>query len=158
MKLFSTVLFLLATEMCSAARMKMFIVLNNCENQVDLTFYGEGDAPSSTALKEGEIMTKVIPLYSDADLKTAAGEWEMYCIGLGEKQDPAGGQICTSLFVLEDGNSEGQMSGTSVYDVGSTEMDIILTGGIGQYDGASGKVVATYDKMYTVAFSMCMSK
>jgi hypothetical protein len=86
MKLFPTFLvFVSITEVCLAVsegikhnikpQDKKRIVLSNCENQVDLTFYGEGDAPSSTALKAGEIVTMVIPLYSDADLKTAAGEW-----------------------------------------------------------------------------------
>ena len=123
-----------------------------------MTLYGEGDAPTSTALKAGEIVTIVVPLYSDTTLATEVGEWEMYCVGLGADQDPAGGQICTSIFVFEDGDKVGEISGTSVYDVGGKEMSIIVTGGTGGHADASGEVVVTYDTTYSLAFSVCYWK
>mmetsp|Transcript_19759 Transcript_19759/g.28164 ORF Transcript_19759/g.28164 Transcript_19759/m.28164 type:complete len:161 (+) Transcript_19759:337-819(+) len=157
MKIFSTVfaLFLSAEVALGAKKTGSLRKLQSSTACTDFTLYGEGSAPNSTPLAAGEIVTAVIPLFSDDSLTTEVAEWEFYCTGLGTDQDPAGGQICTSIFAIEGGESEGQMTGTSVYDAGEPEMDVVVTGGIGDYLDASGGVVVTYgDGTYTVAFSV----
>jgi hypothetical protein len=157
MKLF-TILFTLILSADAKNTLRKMPSASDCKSA---TITAEGPPPNTDALTAGQIFTWALPVYVDGTIEI--GEWEGYCIGLGKDADPAGGQICTHLYVFEKNGGlfqvegdEGFITGTSVYDVGEAGMVVVITGGSGSYQDASGAVNVTFaDGKYTQAFNIC---
>jgi hypothetical protein len=121
----------------------------------------EGSAPNTDPLPAGTVFTWALPIYVGGT--TQIGEWEGYCVGLGTDVDSAGGQICTNLYAIEENGGlfqvegdEGLITGTSIYDAGASESTVVITGGSGSYQDASGAVNVTYaNGSYSHAFTIC---
>jgi hypothetical protein len=124
-----------------------------------VTVTATGDAPTADPLSAGSIVTWAFPIY--VDRTTEVGEWEGYCVGLGNDADPVGDQICTNIDAIEENGrlfqvkgDEGYITGTSVYDAGESESTILITGGSGSYQDASGAVKVAYGSgAYAHAFT-----
>lgn len=84
-------------------------------------------------------------------------------MGLGTDADPAVSQIWTNICAMEENGGLFQVEGderyitvTSVYDAGESESTIVITGGSGSYQDASGEVKVTYASgAYSHAFTIC---
>ena len=170
MKLFAVLAtFLLCTELSFGAKTsnknsvkKSLRKMVSAEGCKTVTVTAEGDPWNAEALAAGAITTWAYPMYLKGTT-TEVGEWEGYCVGLGTAVDAAGEQICTNLFGFEaDGGlfgvegDAGLVTGTSVYAAGETAGTIVVTGGSGSYQDASGSVTVTYaDSKWYHAFSLC---
>jgi len=148
----------LSSEAAEKKGLRKMVSANDCQKA---TITSAGKAFNSDALPAGGTTTWAYPLYVDGT--TEIGEWEGYCLGLGTEVDAAGGQLCTHLYVLEENGGlfknegdEGFITGTSVYDVGDSGSTIVITGGSGSYQDASGAVNLTYTgDTWTHTFSIC---
>jgi len=125
--------------------------------------YLKGVAPPSKPLAAGEITTAAFPLYKEESMMVEVGKYEGYCVGLGTAADPAGGQLCTSLYFFEENGGlfgkegdKGMISALNVYDAGETDWSVVITAGSGSYADASGEVGVKYDgKKYIMTYSVC---
>jgi hypothetical protein len=157
MKLFA-ILFTLILSADANKSLRKMVSANDCKSA---TITAAGSAPNTEALSVGQIITWAWPIYVDGT--TEIGEWEGYCVGLGTEADSAGGQICTHLYVLEENGGlfqveedEGFITGTSVYDAGDAGSVVVITGGSGSYQDASGAVSVTFaNGSYNHTFNIC---
>jgi hypothetical protein len=157
MKLFSLlfILFLSSEAKTSLRKMK---TAKECQSA---TITAAGKAPNSVALPPGANITWEFPIYVDGT--TEVGDWEGNCVGLGANVDPAGGQNCAHIYVFDENGGlfkskgdEGSVTGTCVYHVGEPSSMIVITGGSGSYQNASGAVNVTFaNGTYTHAFNIC---
>lgn len=164
MKLHAALLVLFSADMTTSAKigsshqvhdnLRRLQMTTGC---VDLSAYHTAAPPSATALDKAEITTWAYPLY-EAGGTTEIGETEGYCVGLGTDADPAGGAICTFIYVFEGGSEEGTLTALDVEDAGETGSTRAITGGTGSYEGATGQInVTSYSNgTYVHDFHVCM--